>query len=133
MWNLVCNEMSSKILTVITTVYCKGAWLSMTTKTWNNIQSQIKDLIINAFSPKKIKLSLWLLFVSASYLSFYYFLWYICMRKNQYWMLFHVLFLLFFIFHWLRRVFGCLIINWVSENNVRISAVKSKTNTYTKY
>ena len=27
----------------------------MTTKTWNNIQSQIKDLIINAFSPKKNK------------------------------------------------------------------------------
>ena len=39
-----------KILTDTTTSYGKKAFISMATKTWNNIQSQIKDPTINIFS-----------------------------------------------------------------------------------
>ena len=35
-----------KIPTVTTATYGKGAFISMATKTWNNTQSQIKDLMI---------------------------------------------------------------------------------------
>ena len=48
-----------KVLTVTTTTYGKGAFISMATKTWNNTQSQIKDFMINTFSPNKLK---WFLF-----------------------------------------------------------------------
>ena len=44
-----------KILTVATTTYGKGAFISMATKTWNNTQSQIKDFMIDTFSPNKLK------------------------------------------------------------------------------
>ena len=47
-----------KIPTVTTTTYGKGAFISMATKTWNNTQRQIKDLMINAFSPNKLKIFL---------------------------------------------------------------------------
>ena len=47
-----------KIPTVTTTTYGKGAFISMATKTWNNIQSQIKDSMINTFSPNKLKIFL---------------------------------------------------------------------------
>ena len=43
-----------KIPTVTTTTYGKGAFISMTTKTWNNTQSQIKDTMINTFSPNEL-------------------------------------------------------------------------------
>ena len=39
-----------KILTDTTTTYGKKAFISMATKTWNNIQSQIKDPTINIFT-----------------------------------------------------------------------------------
>ena len=45
-----------KIPTVTTATYGKGAFISMTTKTWNNTQSQIKDPMINNFSPNKRKM-----------------------------------------------------------------------------
>ena len=32
--------------------------MGMVTKTWNNIQSQIKDFMINTFSPNKLKIFL---------------------------------------------------------------------------
>ena len=38
----------------------------MATKTWNNIQSQIKDHVINTFSPNKLKI-----FLSEFYLNLY--------------------------------------------------------------
>ena len=44
-----------KIPTVTTATYGKGASISMTTKTWNNTQSQVKDPMINTFSPNKLK------------------------------------------------------------------------------
>ena len=47
-----------KILTVATTTYGKGAFISMATKTWNNTQSQIKDPMLNTFSPNKLKIFL---------------------------------------------------------------------------
>ena len=47
-----------KIPTVTTTTYGKGAFISMATKTWNNTQSQIKDPMINTFSPNKLKIFL---------------------------------------------------------------------------
>ena len=47
-----------KIPAVTTTTYGKGAFISMTTKTWNNTQSQIKDPVINTFSPNKLKVFL---------------------------------------------------------------------------
>ena len=31
-----------------------GAFISMATKTWNHIQSKIKDPMINTFSPNKL-------------------------------------------------------------------------------
>ena len=43
-----------KIPTVTATAYGKGAFISMTTKTWNNTQSQIKDPMINIFSPNEL-------------------------------------------------------------------------------
>ena len=55
-----------KIPTVTTATYGKGAFISMATKTWNNTQSQIKDPMINTFSPNKLKISLFDL-----YLNFY--------------------------------------------------------------
>ena len=39
-----------KTATVTTTTYGKGAFLRMASKTWNKIQSQVKDPIINIFS-----------------------------------------------------------------------------------
>ena len=39
-----------KILTDTTTTYGKKAFISMAAKTWNNIQSQIKDPTINIFT-----------------------------------------------------------------------------------
>ena len=47
-----------KIPTVTTATYGKGAFISMATKTWNNTQSQIKDPMINTFSPNKLKIFL---------------------------------------------------------------------------
>ena len=44
-----------KISTVIATTYGKGAFISMAKKTWNNIQSKIKDLMINTSSLNKLK------------------------------------------------------------------------------
>ena len=38
-----------------TATYGKKAFISMATKTWNNTQSQIKDPMINTFSPNKLK------------------------------------------------------------------------------
>ena len=47
-----------KIPTVTTARYGKGAFISMAIKTWNNTQSQIKDPLINTFSPNKLKIFL---------------------------------------------------------------------------
>ena len=47
-----------KIPTDTATIYSKGAFINMTTKTRNNIQSQIKDPMINIFSPNKLKIFL---------------------------------------------------------------------------
>ena len=47
-----------KIPTVTTATYGKGAFIGMVTKKWNNIQSQIKDSMINTFSPNKLKIFL---------------------------------------------------------------------------
>ena len=47
-----------KISSVTTTTYGKGAFISMSTKTWNSIPSRIKDPIINTFSPNKLKIFL---------------------------------------------------------------------------
>ena len=47
-----------KIPTVTTATYDKGAFISMATKTWDNTQSQIKDPMINTFSPNKLKIFL---------------------------------------------------------------------------
>ena len=47
-----------KIPTVTKTTYGKGTFISMATKTWNNSQSQIKDPMINTFSPNKLKIFL---------------------------------------------------------------------------
>ena len=44
-----------KIPTDSTTTYGKGAFISMATKTWNNIQRQIIDPMMNLFSPIKLK------------------------------------------------------------------------------
>ena len=47
-----------KIPTVTTTTYGKGAFISMATKTWNNTQRQIKDPMINTFSPNELNIFL---------------------------------------------------------------------------
>ena len=47
-----------KIPTVTTATYGKGAFISIATKTRNNTQSQIKDPMINIFSPNKLKIFL---------------------------------------------------------------------------
>ena len=47
-----------KIPAVTTATYGKGTFISMTKKTWNNTQSQIKYLMMNTFSPNKLKISL---------------------------------------------------------------------------
>ena len=44
-----------KIPTVSTRTYGEGAFISMTTRTWNNIQTQIKDPRINHFTANKLK------------------------------------------------------------------------------
>ena len=53
-----------KIPTVTTSTYGKGAFISMATETWNNTQSQIKDLMMYTFSPNKLKIfsltSIWI-------------------------------------------------------------------------
>ena len=41
--------------TVTTATFGKGAFISMATEAWNNIQSQIKNPLINTFSPNKLK------------------------------------------------------------------------------
>ena len=46
-----------KIPTVTTFTYDKGAFISMAIKTWNT-DSQIKDPMINTFSPNKLKIFL---------------------------------------------------------------------------
>ena len=53
-----------KIPTDTTTTYGKGAFVSMATKTWNNIQSQIKDPAINTFSPNKQKMFLFSIYLN---------------------------------------------------------------------
>ena len=45
-----------KIPSVTKATYGEGAFISMATKTWNNTQSQIKDPMINTFSPNKLKI-----------------------------------------------------------------------------
>ena len=47
-----------KIPTVTATTYGKGAFISMTTKTWNNTQSYIQDPMINTLSSNKLKIFL---------------------------------------------------------------------------
>ena len=47
-----------KIPTVTTATYGKGAFIIMATKTWNNTQIQVKDPMINTFSPNKLKIFL---------------------------------------------------------------------------
>ena len=47
-----------KIPTVTTTRYGKRALISMATKIWDNIQSQIKDPMIYTFSPIILKIFL---------------------------------------------------------------------------
>ena len=47
-----------KIPTVTTTTYGKRAFIGMATKAWDNTQSQIKDPMINTFSPNKLKIFL---------------------------------------------------------------------------
>ena len=44
-----------KIPTVTTTTYGKGTFITMATKTLDNIQRKIKDPMINTFSPKRFK------------------------------------------------------------------------------
>ena len=44
-----------EIPTDTATTYSKGVFISTASKTWNNIQSQIKDPMINTFSPIKLK------------------------------------------------------------------------------
>ena len=43
-----------KTSAVTATTYGKGAFISMVKKTWNNIQSKIKDPMINTFSLNKL-------------------------------------------------------------------------------
>ena len=43
---------------VTTSTFGKRAFISMATKTWNNTQSQIKDPVINTFSPNNLKIFL---------------------------------------------------------------------------
>ena len=47
-----------KIPTDTTTTYGKRTFISMATKAWHNIWSQIKDPMINTFSPNKLKIFL---------------------------------------------------------------------------
>ena len=47
-----------KISTVPTRTYGKGAFITMATKTLNNIQRQIKDPMINSFPQIDLMLSL---------------------------------------------------------------------------
>ena len=47
-----------KIPTDTIATYGKRAFISMTTKTWNNIKSQFKDPMINAFSLNELKIFL---------------------------------------------------------------------------
>ena len=47
-----------KIPTVSAWTYGKGAFIRMATKSWNNNQRQIKDVMINTFSPNKLKIFL---------------------------------------------------------------------------
>lgn len=44
-----------KIPTVTTTTYSKGTFIGMATEIWINIQSQVKDPMINSFCPNKPK------------------------------------------------------------------------------
>ena len=37
-------------------IHGKGAFISMATKTWNNIKSQIKDPMIHTFFPNELKM-----------------------------------------------------------------------------
>ena len=47
-----------KVLFDTAATYGKGTLISMVTKIWNNIQSQIKDPMIATFSPNKLKIFL---------------------------------------------------------------------------
>ena len=62
----------------------KGTFISMATKTWNNTQSQIKDSMINTFSPNKRKF-----FLFDFYLNIYqtqdFFFWHIIMDDSFFW------------------------------------------------
>ena len=55
---LFATKCHLKIPTDTTTTYGKEAFTSMDTKAWNNIQSQIKDPMVNTFSPNKLKIIL---------------------------------------------------------------------------
>ena len=55
---LFATKCHLKIPTDTTTTYGKEAFTSMDTKAWNNIQSQIKDPMVNTFSPNKLKIFL---------------------------------------------------------------------------
>lgn len=47
-----------QIPTAAVTTYSKGTFMNMATKACNNIQSQIKDPVIDTFSPNKPKISI---------------------------------------------------------------------------
>ena len=47
-----------KIPAVSAGTYGKGAFIRMATKAWNNNRSQIKNVMINTFSPNKLKIFL---------------------------------------------------------------------------
>ena len=47
-----------KNTTATRTAYGDGPFDTITTKTWNNIESQIKDPMINTFSPNKLNIFL---------------------------------------------------------------------------
>ena len=53
-----------KILTVSTTTYGEGAFISMASKTWYNIQRQIQFPMINTFSTNKLKLFLFYFYLN---------------------------------------------------------------------
>ena len=53
-----------KISTDTAASYGKGDFIRMAKKTWNNIQIQIKDLVINTFSPNKLKIFLFDFYVN---------------------------------------------------------------------
>ena len=113
-----------KIPSFTTSTYGKGVFISTATKTWNDIQSTIKDPMIYTFSPDKLKIILF---------DFFCFFWDIGIDNIDNissGCSFLFLFLFFFILQWLQRVFRCSIITWLSQNSACIHFLKSKTGTY---